>query len=961
MNSERQFKRKLLPACMALATLSVFSVQAFAQQKADDTAVTEVTVTGSRIVASGFTQPTPTTSLTVEDIQKSAQPNIFTAIAQLPSLQGSTGTQVMTYSTSSGVQGLSSFSMRGLGAIRTLTLLDGQRVVGANVTGVPDISQFPQLLIKNVDVVTGGASASYGSDAVGGVVNFITDKRFVGVKGNIQAGQSTYADNEGVTGQLAWGGSFLDDRLHIQLSGEHGKEDGIPPGGYGLDGPGGRDWYTGAEFVSRQLGETTDGKPQRYLFDRAQNNQYAKYGLITGGPLKGIAFGENGEPYQFQYGKNCISNMCEGGDLSGLNSGGKSLASALERTVGYARIGFDLDENNEIYATINKARVTSVNNPILGAAKNANLTMKCDNPYLPASIKAACAANNITQFQYGTVNAQIEQRQNVNTLREQERFVIGANGKFNAFDTDWTYDTYYQYGRNVSDLKVHDIMLNNRYNAAIDAIQDPNGSGAIVCRDPAARASGCVPMNIFGNVQPSAASYAYVFPENGPHQHSPQMQNVASFNITGEPFSSWAGPIAVATGLEYRKEEYIVTGDPYGNGNRPESPNNAQYPADPLLTNPIGNHWFAGNFHWAKGEYDVTEGYVEVNLPVLNSDTLGEANINAAIRRTDYSTAGEVDTWKLGGTWKTGISGLRFRAVTSKDVRAPNLSELYAAEIVINNTVNYLGNNITVQQRTVGNPDLRVEEARNNEFGIVLSQPDWAPGLSLSLDYFDIKVDDVISTLGVQQEVDLCVAGNQDLCKAMLLTSSVPNTNYVRLQAFNLASMETKGYDVEASYRVAIGDGTLTLRALGTRTLSFITDSGVLNTIPTDSAGVNIGSTPDWKVMAVQSWDTDKWGISLTEHWVSDGVFSNEVIECQTNCPVSTVTHPTANVNHMDGTLRFDLGANYKLTDNVTAYAKIDNLFNKEPAVSPGTGTVANPMIYDLIGRMYRVGVRFEF
>ena len=280
---------------------------------------------------------------------------------------------------------------------------------------------------------------------------------------------------------------------------------------------------------------------------------------------------------------------------------------------------------------------------------------------------------------------------------------------------------------------------------------------------------------------------------------------------------------------------------------------------------------------------------------------------------------------------------------------------------MINNTVNYLGNNITVQQRTVGNPDLRPEEARNNEFGIVLSQPDWAPGLSLSLDYFDIKVDDVISTLGAQQEVDLCVAGNQELCKAMLLTSTVPNTNYVRLQAFNLASMHNKGYDIEASYRVAIGDGTLTLRALGTRTLSFITDSGVLNTIPTDSAGVNVGSTPDWKVMATQSWDTDRWGISLTEHWISDGVYSNEVIECETGCPVSTVIHPTVNTNHMDGTLRFDLGANFKLTENMTAYAKIDNVLNKDPAVSPGTGTVANPMIYDLIGRMYRVGLRFEF
>ncbi len=145
-----------------------------------------VVVTGTRITSGGFSAPTPTTVLSADDLEKVAQPNIFTAITRLPSLQGSTGTNTGTFSTSSGMQGLSSFSLHGLGTIRTLTLLDGQRVVAANVTGVPDISQFPQLLVTRVDVVTGGASASYGSDAVGGVVNFITDKHFEGFKAQAQ-------------------------------------------------------------------------------------------------------------------------------------------------------------------------------------------------------------------------------------------------------------------------------------------------------------------------------------------------------------------------------------------------------------------------------------------------------------------------------------------------------------------------------------------------------------------------------------------------------------------------------------------------------------------------------------------------------------------------------------------------------------------------------------------------------
>ena len=178
---------------------------------------TVVQVSGTRIAARGFTQPTPTTSLSTADLERAAKPNLFNTLAELPALQGSTGRTTSTNSTSSGIQGLSSLSLRGLGTIRTLTLLDGQRVVGANVTGVTDVSQFPQLLVKRVDVVTGGASASYGSDAIGGAVNFITDKKFKGFKVNVEGGQTKYHDDEHGTLQAAWGGSFAGDRLHGEV------------------------------------------------------------------------------------------------------------------------------------------------------------------------------------------------------------------------------------------------------------------------------------------------------------------------------------------------------------------------------------------------------------------------------------------------------------------------------------------------------------------------------------------------------------------------------------------------------------------------------------------------------------------------------------------------------------------------------------------------------------------------
>jgi iron complex outermembrane receptor protein len=936
-----------------------------------------VRISGSRIAARGFTQPTPTTSLSAADLEKAAKPNLFNTLAELPALQGSTGRTTSTNSTSSGIQGLSSLSLRGLGPIRTLTLLDGQRVVGANVTGVTDVSQFPQLLVKRVDVVTGGASASYGSDAVGGVVNFITDKKFTGFKANVEGGQTRYHDDRSGTLQAAWGKGFVDDRLHVTVSGEFSKENGIDSPGFGEVGANGRTWYRNTVFERRPLGQTTDGRPEYRVIDHAQQYQYSKYGLITSGPLQGTAFGDGGVPYQFQYGSNgvptgtgavtnCVNPFCVGGDLSGSVGAGTNLAMNFKRQVAYTRLSWDLDPDNEIYFTANWAQVASHFSPNPGAAKQANLSIQCDNAFLPAAIRAACAANNITSFQYGTANAIFPANINVHPTRTQRRFVVGADGKFQLFDKEWSYDAYAEHGENLTNINVHDITLNTRYNNAIDAVRLADGS--IACRNTVARANGCVPFNIIGNNPVDPAAWAYIAPAAGPIQRTKQSQDVASVNVNGTILEGWAGPISMATGAEWRREKYTVQGDTYGAGVAPESLNLPGYPLDPTLNAPIGNNWYAGNYHNGSGAYNVREAYVEFSVPVLKSDTWGEASLNLADRQTKYSTAGSNGTWKLGATWKTPIDGLRLRAVTSKDVRAPNLSELYAAPVVVNDQVQYQGNTVSVQRRTVGNTNLRPETARNNSFGIVLSQPSWAPGFSVSLDYFDIKVKDVISSLTIQQEVDLCVAGNQEICSAMVLNS--PGNNYVTLQNFNLASLHAKGFDIETAYRKNLDTfnlpGRFTFRALATRNLHFITDTGVIGTIPSEGAGVNLGNTPKWKLLASQTWDGllgDKLSLTLTERWFSDGVYSNEYIECQTNCPVSTLIHPTIYDNKMKGATYLDFGGSWNVSKQLMVYFKIDNLADRdpEPAPQPNPSFAVNPALYDVVGRTYRAGLRYNF
>ncbi|WP_035038241.1 TonB-dependent receptor domain-containing protein [Caulobacter sp. AP07] len=974
-------------ACSAsvLALLS-WGATASAQEQAgapaanDTSRVEEIVVTGSRIASRGFTQPTPTTTVTSEDLERAAQPNIFQAIVQMPALQGSTGRTTSANSTSSGIQGLSSLSLRGLGPIRTLTLLDGQRVTPANVTGVTDVSQFPQLLIKRVDVVTGGASASYGSDAIGGVVNFVTDKTFEGLKIRLEGGESKYRDNDTFVAQAAVGKAFLNDRLRVVASGEFSREAGVLAGDFGLASAGGRDWFTSPSIQVRPVAATTDGRPQYRVIQNAQQIQYTKYGLITNGPLQGIAFGPGGAPRQFQYGSNgaptgtgavtnCFNPFCVGGDLSGNIGASPTLAGRLKRKVAYGRVSYRFGDDDEIYLTTNVAVVNSLNQPNRGAEK-AGLTIQCENPFVPAAIRTACATNNITSFQFGTSNGGFGPI-NVNAKREQERFVVGATGTREAFGTSWSYDAYYAYGQNRTSIDVDNISLTPRYNAAIDAIAGPNGT--VICRDPVARANGCVPLNVIGQVALDPAALAYVMPANGPKQRSRQIESVASFNITGEPFSSWAGPIAIAAGAEWREEDYRTTADPYGDGVTAANPYDAAYPADPVVR-ASGNNWYAGNYHAGHGYYHVIEGYLEANVPILKSDSLGEANINGAVRQTKYSTAGNVTAWKLGGVWKTPVEGLRFRAVTSRDIRAPNLSELFAPPVVTNATVIYKGVATNVLQEIVGNTNLRPEIARNTEVGVVLSEPKWLPGFSLSVDYFDIKVDGAINSLAAQDLVDLCVAGNQEICGAMLLTSPLPNTNYVRVQSFNVASMRNKGVDIEAVYRKDLGDwglpGSIAVRALATHTISFVAKSGVLGTIPVEIAGVNggsslnnLGNTPDWKATFSQTWSTGKLSLSLYERWISDGHYNNEYIECQTNCPVSTVQHRTIDSNKMKGTTYVDAGGTYDVNENTTAYFKVDNLFDKDPVAAPTTNVSpgVNPYLYDVIGRMYRLGVRLRF
>jgi outer membrane receptor protein involved in Fe transport len=252
--------------------------------------------------------------------------------------------------------------------------------------------------------------------------------------------------------------------------------------------------------------------------------------------------------------------------------------------------------------------------------------------------------------------------------------------------------------------------------------------------------------------------------------------------------------------------------------------------------------------------------------------------------------------------------------------------------------------------------------------GLVFAGPDFLPGFSASIDYYRIKIRDVVSTLSAQQQVNFCFVGLQQFCSSFDLT---PGSAFVNVQAFNLAEIYTNGIDIETSYQMSLErvhlPGSLTFRALATHVINNITDPGIIGAVPVQNAGVNIpvtnGSTPDWKAYLNQSWDFANMGIDLTERYVSDGVFGNQYIVCQSNCPVSTVNNPTINFNHMAGAFYLDLGARYSVSDNLAAFIKVDNMLDRDPVASPqtNTGIDINPFLYDTLGRTFRAGVRYNF
>ena len=907
-----------------------------------------IVVSGSRIVRDGFSSPTPVTVVGAEILQSNATSNIADALNTMPNFAGSATPQTSAVTVTSGTQAINGLNIGGLGAVRTLVLVNGQRMVGSVLTGLVDVSELPQQLITRVDVVTGGASAGYGSDALAGVVNFVLDTKFTGLKSEISGGMTNYGDDGNYRVNLTAGTGFAGGRGHVEVSGEADYDDGLliakrPWNNYGIG------------YITNPNYKPGNGQPLNLLVDQLGVSNASYGGTIASGPFRGTKFGQGGEQIQTEFGPIVSDPLMSGGSWASqtvANVRGAAIQPQQRRQNAFGRVSWDLTDDIEIYGQGSFGHLSSFSDSV-PVFYPGNLTIQSDNAFLPANI--AQGLGGAPNFKFGTFNGDLGIQHPI-TDRKVSRMVLGADGKFDMFGTRWTWDGYASYGFSQQHIISGNTINVTRYMQAIDAVKGPNGS--IVCRSTLANPSnGCVPLNLFGLGVASQDAIDYVIAN--PYSHGRLDQKVVSANLHGSPFNDWAGPVSFATGIEHRREA------------------TSSYAPQDSIT---GTYFLAAGLPYS-GSFAVTEGYLETDVPLLKDLPLAkELDLNAAVRQTHYSTFGTTRTWKVGFTYSP-FDDLRFRATRSLDIREPTLVDLYQAGTTTSNAItDPFNNNATVAYRslTTGNRSLVPERAYNTVVGFVY-QPSWLNRFSASFDYYDVQITGGITSFSAQQLINLCYNGSQSACSTFTRDTSGGNPllNFT-IAPLNFATERSRRFVVESTYALPMDSihsgwaGTLGFRGSATHYITDLLNSGAVGSIPIEYAGTNYDSRsiPSWKYSAAMVYQLEHWNFQLTARGLGAGVYSNTNIECTTGCPTSTANNVTVSDNHIAGALYFDFAAAYKFDlgrANSEIFFNVRNMFNKyPPVVAQGPGATgydffpANAAQYDVLGAVFRLGVRVQ-
>lgn len=924
-------------------------------------AVQSVVVSASRIDRAGYSAPTPTVSIGAAALEQRATVNIGDILNEIPSFRGSqtpAGGGI-------GNTGQTLADLRGLGATRTLVLLDRHRLPQTNNGAGIDMSMIPTVLIRTVDVVTGGASASYGSDAVSGVVNIVLNDQLQGVKGNVQYGATRYNDARDTFASLAWGGSFAGGKGHVVVGGEYNKNTGTDI--YNDERAWGRDSYINWAFPNRAA-----GVPANIIGKNGLVGNGTTGGLIrTNGPLLGLAFvkAPNGATTTARFSQGQYGNLLTSQDVFTDEARAANAAAGithryplqlrpqLERANFLTKVTYEFSDRLSAYVQPLFSHTRSGNILIArrdGAGAGPTLPIARDNAYLmqaltPAQL-ALVPATGIAIGYLGNDFGPVQR----DVSHDTSYISTGLQGKFGE---TWEWDISYQNGRDKADTEYSNNMINANFRNAIDAV---TVNGQVVCRNAAARAAGCEPLNILGQASGSPGAFNYIRGTSSGRTVSRLSE--FSANVQGEPFSNWAGPVSVGAGLERRKESLATTVDPLSQA----------------------GGWLTGaGSNLNSASVTVKEVYAETIVPLLKDKPFARTlDLNGAVRRTDYSSSGMVTTWKGGLSWEPSPD-FRLRGTRSRDIRAPNLVELYTPATPnlplpadprpgVAPITNAAG--VTVG----GNPDLKPEISNTLTVGVVF-QPTYLKRLSVSADYYRININGAITATPTQNVVNNCLQGGVYSGNAYCSLISFANNDTVRGQitgirgtTANVAEFLTRGVDMQMTYRQPLGElssalaGTLAVNIQGTRVFEYRTSTDVSALYPeginrAGQTGAGFGGPaglPKWMWTTALDYKWKRLSLNGQVRFISRGHQNNGFIGPDepgyTPAAVNSV-----NNNMIPSYTLVNVGASYDFGEDAgrrELYFTVNNLLDRAPPPPANQNAY-----YDLAGLTVKAGVRFSF
>ncbi|WP_353226991.1 TonB-dependent receptor [Novosphingobium sp.] len=927
-------------------------------------AATDIVVTGTRVRRPDYNTASPVVSFGSALLQQSGTVNFTDFLTSLPALLNSSGAYANSGDRAGiGTTGLNLLNLRNLGTDRTLVLIDGRRhVSGLEGSQSVDISTIPEDLVERTDILTGGASAIYGADAVTGVVNFVLKKNFDGLTVRAQSGISKYGDNGNRLVAATWGKNFAGGRGNIALSYEYSGEDELTSHQ--------RSEYTGPAaigfFRNPDYHAGTAGSYSRIPLDNVSYGLTSRKGAVNILDGDYPSFNGLGQPYNL--GTTLPGGYSRNSEDTLVSDYANDLRPRVDRHIVNVLGHYDVSPALKFYFEGKYAKTKSYS--LAQPTFDYNLPIRTDNPFMPASIRGAAADNGMDHVQITRDNFDLGQR-GESIKRETFRTVIGARGELGS---SLHYDVSYVFGQtNVTTHFIND-RYTDRWLAAIDAVNGPDGKPT--CRvnvdptDAAAAVSfkpgACVPFNVFGEGVASKASIDFI--RAATTEHTRQVQHVASGSLSGDTHSFFnlpGGPVSFAVGSEFRWESSTFVPD--------------QLEVKGLT--------FSNVLNPSHGSYSVKEAFGELDLPLIHNKPFFEVlDFSAAARVSDYTSTGTSTTWKFDGTWAP-IRDIKFRGTLSRSVRSPNISELYGAK---SQTFFFFDDPCIVSNRTLGKPPraancqallaqsgltpaqiakfddtrsvniagtqggngaLRPEVANTWTAGVVL-QPSFTPGLSVSFDWYNIKIKQAINTVDPQQLADLCVDQqtiDNPFCKAIIRAPGTGLISDYALQPQNVASFQTAGLDINLDYHVSVKKfGTVFAKIVGNY-LNKLTTVGTPGAAPTDELAQYKYTSPKYQFYTNVGFNTGNFTFDYSWSWFDKTQrYTPDKLAGNPNYVAPQYVWVKARSVH-------NIYASVDVEKNFTFYGGVTNILNQKPDLG------FNSYPTEAIGQSFFIGAKVKY